>query len=531
MSSATTGFCELYRFIARRDRLRFAIWIGAFAAVFAGSMASMVNLYKTPEDFQTYSAIAASNNALKAMAGPGFGLEHPTLGAIAMNELGLYSHLAVAFLAMSTVIRHTRAEEDTDRAELVRATPVGRTSTFLAASAWAATMVVAIAAVATVSLIAFGLPIDGSLAFGGSATGIGLVFVGVGATTAQVNATARAAMASAGFLLGVSFVIRAVGDVAYQALSWASPLGWAMSIQAFDTNRWPVLAIPLLAMLALMGVALRLLEYRDHGAGLIEQKPGPSRGPAGFHTPLALATRILRPSLVGWAIGLGSMGFFMGLIADQAELFTENEAMAELLSQAGVGSPSDLFISFTLLMLALTASGFSVSSILRMRSEETQGRVELLLAHSVSRSRLLASYAVVSGVGTAAIMIVTGLAAGVGLAIHQRDLAEFVRIVGAATERVPALLVLSGVSILIVGARPRWSAAAWLLPAYAAVVGLFAESLHIPGWARALSPFHHVAQTPAESLSITPLAVLMALAIGTSGAGAYALGRRDINRV
>ena len=120
------GFGRLLRFLGRRDRLRAAIWLAAIVGIFSVSVASVVGLYATPTELRSYANLALADPAIKAFAGPGNGLANPTQGAVVMNETMLYSYVAIALMCIFLMVRHTRAEEETDRAELVRAGPVGR---------------------------------------------------------------------------------------------------------------------------------------------------------------------------------------------------------------------------------------------------------------------------------------------------------------------------------------------------------------------------------------------------------------------
>ena len=95
-------------------------------------------------------------------------------------------------------------------------------------------------------MIAFGLPVVGSIAYGAATLSTACVFIGVAAVTAQVAASARASLAMAGGVLGLSFLIRAVADMGNDWLTWLSPIGVAQGIPPFADERWWVL-VPLAA--------------------------------------------------------------------------------------------------------------------------------------------------------------------------------------------------------------------------------------------------------------------------------------------
>lgn len=522
------GFGHLLRFMVRRDRVRAPVWIASIVGLIAVSAASVAGLYDTPAELMEYASLARADAALKAFAGPGYGLDDPTLGAVVMNETLVYTFIIVALMCMFLVTRHTRAEEETDRAELVRAAVVGRQATLAAAVVWVAIINLVVAIGLALSLLAFGLSLMGTLAYSVATWAVGMVFIGVATVAAQVASSARAANAAAGVTLGVSFLLRAVGDLGTGWLTWLSPLGWAQSIRAFADERWWVLIPLLFSAAALTYGGVVLSAGRDLGAGIFVQRPGPVEASPLLSSPLALAARLQRTALIAWTIGLAALGFFYGIVADQAEQMLESEAIAEFFAQVGVGTPTELFLATTVLMTGLLASGYTVSTVLRLRTEEIAVRAEPVLATPVSRRTWLLSYLMVSAVGTVVVMVVSGLSIGLGTAAQLGDTTQVVPMLAAVLAMVPALLVLAAVTVALVGWSPRWSLFAWLAVAVSAVTGLLAETLDLPQWTRNLSPFEHVPAMPAADFSVAPVAVLLLVAVGLTLLGLAGMYRRDI---
>ena len=523
-----TGFATLLRFMVRRDRLRAPVWFAAVVGLFATSAASVVGLYNSPSELADYASIARADAAIKALTGPGYGLDDPTQGAVVMNEMGMYTLIAVELMCVFLTIRHTRADEKTARAELVRSAPVGRHATLAAATVWVLAVNVVVSTGVTVALVALGLPLVGSVAFGAACAGIGAVLGGVAAVTAQVFSSARAATAVAGGAVGAFFVMRAVGDMGNGWMSWLSPLGWSQAIRAYADERWWALVPLTAAAVGLLAGAVWVQSARDFGAGLIGQRPGPARGSDRLSTPMALAIRLLRTSLIGWTVGVAVVGFFYGIIADEADKLLENDAVADVLAPAGSATPTESFLATIVLMLALIASGYAVSAVLRMRTEEFALRLDPILASPVARSRWMLSYLAVATAGSAVVMAITGLMAGVGYAIQVSDAGEILPLVGAALTMVPALLLLSTLTAAIVGLRPKWSMTVWAAVAYSAVVGLLSTTLNLPQWAQNISPFEHVPAIPAAPFDVLPVVVLVAVAAALTAIGLAGFNHRDI---
>ena len=528
-ASSFTGTRRLLWLVLRRDRFRIAMWMFGLVGLMSVSASSIVALYTTQDDLEGYARTVRGNSALIIQAGPGYGLDDPTLGAVVMNETALWLFIAAAVMSVFMVVRHTRTEEEAERAELVRAAPVGRHAAL--ASAMIGTLVVnaAIAAGNVVALLTFGLPAAGSFSFGASMVGVGMVFGGVAAVTAQVASGSRAALATAGLVIGVAFVLRAIGDVGNGVLSWASPIGWAQSIRPYADERWWVLVLPVTATVALVVAARALQDRRDYGSGLIAQRAGRPEATAQLSTALGLAIRLQRGSLVGWAAGLGALAFFYGLVADQAEqMIEDNPDMADFFAQLGVASVTDAFLSTAMLIMALFATGFTVSSVLRLRSEEVAGRVDPVLAAPIGRRRWAWSHLAVALLGTVVLALVCGLGMGAGAALVLGEPARIGELAAAGLVMVPAMWLLAGATLLIYGVLPRWSLAAWALVAWVFVAAMFGILLDLPQWLLNLSPFQHVPALPASSMSWLPLVVLTAIAAALIAGGLAALDRRDM---
>jgi len=533
-SVANAGLVWLLRLIARRDRIRIGLWTTGIVGLVVATVASITGLNGTQEDLDRYAALVRENAALIVQAGPGYGLQDPavpaTMGAVVMNEVGIWVIIAVALMSVFMVVRHTRTEEETGRAETVRALPVGRHTQLTAAVIATAIANVVVAAASVLVLIAYDLAIVGSIAFGLTVVGAGLVFTAVGAVVAQMAGGSRAALGLGGLVLGVSYVLRAIGDVGAGALSWLSPIGWAQSIRAFADERWWVLLLPIAATGALLAGAYVLQSRRDLGAGLLPDQPGPAVASRLLSSPVGLAVRLQRASVVAWASGLALFAFLYGVIADQAEsILEDNPEMEDFLTQSGQGSITEAFLSTAMLILALMGTGFTVASVLRSRSEETAGRAESILAGPVSRWRWAGGHVVVAVAGTVGILAATGATLGLGHAVIVGQWDWVVRLLGAGLALVPAVLVTAGVAAVAYGLSPRLALASWGFYAFVLVVGMLGALLDLPQWAMNLSPFEHVAAIPAEPMSWPPVFALLAAAGSLFLAGFVALRRRDMS--
>jgi ABC-2 type transport system permease protein len=313
------GAGVLLRFVVRRDRVRLAVWVLSLAALTVYGAVVLDVTYPTAADRQGRAAVQA-NPAAVLLSGPGYGLENYTLGALVATEVALAVMVAAAIMSIQLVVRNTRAEEESGRAELVRAGVVGRRAALTAALLETALANAAVALAMTAGLVGAGLAVVDSLALAAGIAVSGLVFGAVAACTAQLTEHARAASGAALAVLATAVLLRGVGDVMERGgslLSWLSPIGWAQQTRAFVDLRWWPLLLPVVLIAVLTAVAYRLVGLRDVGAGLLPPRPGPAGASTLLAGPATLAFRLQRAAVLSWAVALLLMGMVFGSLADE----------------------------------------------------------------------------------------------------------------------------------------------------------------------------------------------------------------------
>ena len=98
------------------------------------------------------------------------------------------------------------------------------------------------------------------------------------------------------------------------------------------------------------------------------------------HPARRFALRLQGLALAGWAVGLAFFAIAYGSVAkDVADLVGDNQDIEKIIAPGGAGL-TDSYFATSLLILALIAGGFTIAAVLRLRSEETSGRAEPLLA-------------------------------------------------------------------------------------------------------------------------------------------------------
>ncbi|MEO3859882.1 hypothetical protein [Acrocarpospora sp. B8E8] len=130
--SALTGTGVLLRFNLRRDRVRIPVWLAALTLGTMWPATAFPQLYKTAAERQTAGETINSPAGL-AFTGPAHYLSDYTYGSMLGHQMLGFMVIMVGIMSVLMVARHTRTEEQTGRAELVRAAVVGRHAQLAAA--------------------------------------------------------------------------------------------------------------------------------------------------------------------------------------------------------------------------------------------------------------------------------------------------------------------------------------------------------------------------------------------------------------
>jgi ABC-2 type transport system permease protein len=287
-----------------------------------------------------------------------------------------------------------------------------------------------------------------------------------------------------------------------------------------------------LAALALTAVSAVLAARRDLGAGLVPPRPGPAEAAASLRSPLALAWRLQRGSIAGWAAGTLLAGAAFGSVADGIGSLLGSgaqvrDAITRLGGQAGI---TDAYLAAMMGIIGLAAAAYAVSAVLRLRTEETAGRTDPVLATATGRDGWGASHLIIAAVGAAVVLAAAGVGTGLAYGLRVGDVGgQLPRMLGAAIAQLPAALAVAAVAVALFGLLPRSCVAGgWTALTVAALVVLLGPTLRFSQWVQDISPFTHVPKLPGGVVSAAPLTWLAVIALALTAAGLAGLRYRDI---
>ena len=516
MKNLFYGTPQLMKFLFRKERIAMAIWLAVisvlclFVAVAFGSVNAGTDM-----------AALWDNPAVVAMLGPLFGeIGTNTIYAASMI---LTLVIIVAIMNIFFVIRNTRAEEEKSLGEVVRSLPVGRLANLAAVMAFAALTNIAIAVLLTIVLCGF-YGFASAAVFGFAVAFGGFVFAGIAAVLANLSASNGSAIGMSIGAVLVFYMLRAIGDVSAEVLSFFSPIGLAARTQPMAENIvWPLFVLLALAA-AFTAVAFYLNSIRDFGRGIFNAKAGRREGSFLMQTPAGVLFKLTRRGLLFWAIGLFMLGASYGVVMGETESFLE-------MIQGIMPNITDvrMFIVMITMISSVIAVIPALMAILRLGGEEKSGRYEQIFAGSVCKYRMMATHLAYAVTQAFVMTFVAMFGLWATSAAVMDNPISFGEMFGAFMVYLPASLVMIGLAALLVSVVPKRAGLITYsyigLSFFVLYLGPMAD---LPKAASYITPFGFIPQIPVDTVNPWTLAALTAVAALLMTGSFFMYRRRDL---
>ena len=541
LRSRLYGFGSIYGKTIRDSRLAFIIAAGllggmalvigvAVSSVFPspatrlevdkliGSMPpSMVNLFGKPEKLGTIGGYMSWK-----------------YGAIFALGTALWS-----ILALSSTLA---GEASRGSLDFVAAAPFGKRRVALEKLAAHLTMLglaMAILAVATtVSSTLFGdaalgdqVPLLSSVGFALWVGFIALFFGGLAFALAPLLGRSGAA-GVAGLAMVILWVVNGL-DIGGPIVA-LSPFRWtADHIALVGEYDWAGLALVAVVAAVFLASGVASFTRRDLGITAGLSLPGLPADVLGVRGPTSRAFGDQLPRALSWGIGLGLMGAILAsLVVPMADQILSSPDLRSIFATifpdfdlASAGGFLQLYVQ-----LFFIAAGFAGATLVsKWASDETDGRLEMVLATPTARAR----WVITGGIAAIlAIVVMTVLfVAGIGLGAASGGVAAGDPMVGSAALGLYAAAVV-GVGVAV-GGLWRTSLAAEitaLVVVATYLIDLVAPPLKLPDWVHQLALTAHFGQPMLGIWDPVGIVACLVIAVGGIALGAWGIARRDIGR-
>jgi ABC-2 type transport system permease protein len=317
-------------------------------------------------------------------------------------------------------------------------------------------------------------------------------------------------------------------------LAWLSPFHWtADHIALVGEYNWSGLALVGVAAAAFLAIGIEAFTRRDLGvtAGVrLPQLPAPV---LGVRSPISRAFGDQLPRAVAWGVGLGLFGAMLASVAGSmsAQITGDSNLLSVFrtvfpdFDLTSAGGFLQLFVQLFYIGAGLAAATF----VSKWASDETDGRLEELLATPLTRGGWVITAAI--GALLAAAVMTLIFALGVALGGSSGGISVGTATLGSASLGLYAAAVI-GVGVAF-GAVWRTSPAAEVAAVLVVVtylIDLLAPPLKLPDWVHQLALTAHFGQPMVGRWDAVGVIASGVLAVGGIALGAWGMGRRDVAR-
>jgi len=381
---------------------------------------------------------------------------------------------------------------------------------------------VAFGLVIVASEVAYGVPADRAALYAASVVGLGAVFSGLAVFVGQLVRRGAGVTGIGIMVLGAVFMARALGVMHDNGWDWASPLAWQQETRPFtdDPRLWPLLL--LFGTAAVFSTAgLYLVARRDLGAAVLGSRRGSPTAGALLRSRAGLAVHLHGFIAAAWIAGTFVTAAVFGLFTgDMADILDQMPQMGDVFGTTGTIEAG--YIGMMIQLVGLMAVGAGAESVVRLRSEETDDRLEPTLVEVTGRAGWIGpQFLAALGVATA-----THLAGGLGLWWTSRS--DVDGIWTGVFAQLPPVLLLVAIGLLLVGVWPKLTQLLWAPFAYVALVAMLGTTIQMPVWSMKLSPMYLVGLVPADAVARGVVAGLVVGTVALVAIGAAGMRHRDV---
>jgi len=535
------GLGSVYGKTIRDSRLSFIIAAGLLGGMALLMGAALPQIFPTPQARQEVNAlIDAMPASMVNLFGKPVGLG--TLGGYMTWKYGAIFVMGTALWSIMALSSTLATEARRGSLDLVATTPLGKRRIAVEKLAghltllWLTMLILGIAA--SVGSSVFGdaalndaIPLVGGLGFGVWIGSIAMFFGGLAFLLAPVLGRAGSA-GVAGIVMLVLWLANGVESL--NPIAFLSPFRWTSDhIALVAQYDWlPVLATLALGLAFMVG-GVALFVRRDLGVTAGLSLPKLPALVLGTRNPFVRAFGDMVPRSLAWGTGLFLMGALLsamtGPIVDQikgdATLLTTFQKIFPAFDLAKTGGWLQLYAELMFIAVGFAGATF----VSKWASDETEDRLEVLLATPMTRSRWVIAGGVAALLATVIITVLFALGLGAGAMGTTLDATE--SMLGTASLGLFTAAIV-GIGFAIGG---LWRTS--LAPEIAALavvatylVNLFAPPLGLPDWVHQLALTTHLGQPMLGQWDATGIVACLAIAIGGIALGAWGMGRRDVAR-
>ncbi|MEG0685721.1 MAG: tetronasin resistance protein [Erysipelotrichales bacterium] len=512
----------LLRNYLKRDWKKILFWIIGLVLFAGGFIPAFEELSKGQGLIGMYETM--QNPAMISMVGPTpiHNANEYTIGAMYTNEMLLFSGLFAMVISILHIVSHTRKEEDLGLSEIIRSFKVGRHANSLALMIEVILINIIIGILIALLMVSFNVPtinFEGSLLFGFSIAGAGILGAAIALVIAQLVSNSSAANGLSLSVVGILYILRASSDISNVNLSMLNPMGWIYLTYPFVKNNWlPIIYIIIFSFIFIL-IGFILESKRDMGSGYFPEFQGRANAKKSLLSIRGYLLRINRGTIIAWLVTFTLLGVAYGSIyGDMQTFINSNDMLKEMFSQTGY-SIEESFSATIMMVIVVLIAILPIVIINKLFVEESRGRLTTIMSTKVSRFNLFWTTIIIASIiGAIAILLSAG---GLGLTAisvmkdSDMNLIDFIK-------AYPSILFFIALASLFLGWLPRHAKVVYIYLGYSFVLNYFGDLVNIPNWLMNTAVHSWIPHIPVKEfnliifLCITIISILM-IVIGYLG--------------
>ncbi|MFN8620201.1 MAG: ABC transporter permease subunit [Chloroflexota bacterium] len=539
------GFASVYAKTMRDARLAFLIVAGMTAGLMFAVSAAIPGIFPTQAARDEMARLATDMGAV-AQGLAGKPVNVGTLGGYVQWKYGAFFVWIVALWSILALSGTLAGEARKGSLELIASLPLGRRRiawekvaahlTLLAAVLVLTALAAFVAGAAFGTLPGDAIPLGNAIGYAAWLGVMALAFGSLAFALSQVLGRGAGAAIS-GLLLFAGWILTGyqASVPPFRPLAALSPWSWTQDhLPLAGQTDWlsllPVAIIPIV----LLPLGVVLFDRRDLGATRGLRLPRLLSLPAlvGGVARRAFSERL--PVALAWGLGIGLFGMVVASMsatfADELKKLPDIQRFfASTFPGIDTGSAGG-FLQFVFVDMGIVIVGFAAATLVSgWASDETSGRVELLLTAPVSR-RAWAARSAAGAMGAVAVVTLL-LALGIGIGAVASGSEALTPMLGT----IPIglwMAALVGIGVAAGGLGRPWLAAELvaLVVIVTFLIDLLGPVLQLPDAVLQLALTSHLGRPMIGEWDWPGLAVCLALAVGGVLVGAWGFGRRDLGR-
>jgi ABC-2 type transport system permease protein len=545
LRSRILGLGSIYGKTMRDSRLAFIIAAGLLGGMSLVIGAAIGTVFPTPETRHDLNAlVGAMPPAMVNLFGNAtlMGDKLGTLGGYATWKYGSTFALGTALWSILALSGTLAGEASRGSLDLVATAPFGKRRIALeklAAHLTALWVTMGILAIALfVSSNAFGdaalgdpIPLVGTVGFALWVGFLAMCFGGL--AFALAPALGRGGSAAVAGIAMVALWVMSGLQVGGPLVN-LSPFHWTSDhIPLVGIYDWAGLALVGIVGVVFLAIGVVAFDRRDLGVTAGISLPSLPGAVLGVRGPISRAFGDELPRALAWGLGMAVWGALLGsLVGSFSDLIKQTPEMGNVFAQlfpsydfSTAGGWLQLYVE-----IFYIAAGFAAATfVAKWASDETEGRLESVLATPLTRVRWVVAGGIAALVS--AILIAVLFAVGTALGAASGGSTAGDALLGSLSLGLYAAAVV-GIGVAI-GGLWRTSLAAEIAALFVVatfLIDLLAPPLGLPDWVHQLALTAHVGQPMIGQWDPVGIVLCVVIAVGGVALGAAGMRRRDVVR-